>query len=483
MRTEEENTDYKDKFDECNNRYKAIFDLTSAASKVINSDLTILKVNHALTQLLGYTATEIEGTKILDYACPEYKQHWHDLQKAMWEDGKPFFKLDACIIKKDQSLAWVNVTTILFHENDESYGFTVLDDYTYRKEFEESQKRLNMALKYSKMAVWEIDLNKGSVIHSDGFNEIFGKETSFKGWDKNMMIEQFLPEDRATLNNILSTVRDDAVLDYQARIRTPDGVIKWVNIQAKAEGELENGKAKKFLGTIYDITKDKLAERHKEDFISIASHELRTPITSLKASLQLMTRMQNERDKIPELIHHANKSMDKVTHLIDDLLNASKINEGQLQLKKTTFKISKAIDECCEYVYLGGVFKLITEGDTSLEVYADSERIQQVIVNFVNNAIKYAPASKDIRIRIEREEPYAKVSVIDQGPGIEEEKLPLLFTRYFKANNNGFQYSGLGLGLYISHEIIKKHEGLIGVKSEPGKGSTFWFKLPLIRTQ
>lgn len=143
---EDKKTNFKNKFEQCNERFQNIFNLTSAASKIIDSELTILRVNGALTELLGFTATEIEGTKIMDYACPAYKHHWHDLQKAMWEDGKPFFKLDACIIKKDKSLAWVHVTTILFRENDQSYGFTILDDYSYLKSYEESEQRLNMAL-------------------------------------------------------------------------------------------------------------------------------------------------------------------------------------------------------------------------------------------------------------------------------------------------------------------------------------------------
>jgi len=217
----------------------------------------------------------------------------------------------------------------------------------------------------------------------------------------------------------------------------------------------------------------------KDSFISIASHELKTPLTSLKGSIQVLAQMKDApTPKLPMLVEQASKSMNKVTTLVDDLLNASRMAEGQLHLKKTRFNLSKAIDECCLHITVAGTYQILTQGVRDAEVYADSERIQRVIINFVNNAVKYAARSKDVIIRVEQEGGSTKVSVIDKGPGIAADKLPHLFERFYRADENGGQYSGLGLGLYISAEIIKKHGGQIGVESKPGEGSTFWFTLP-----
>jgi PAS domain S-box-containing protein len=472
-------TDYKNKFNECDERFQKTFSLTSAASKIINSDLKILKVNKAMTELLGYSAEEIEGTQILDYACKEYKHYWHELQEAMWKHGKPSFKLDACIVRKDGQIAWVHVTTVLFQENGVDYGFTVLDDFSYRKQFEETQKRLNMALDYSGMAVWELNTADGSIVHSDTFDKIFGYDQPLNNWNKDVLLNQFLDEDKTRLNDVLSSFQTNPEISFQGRIKKSDGVLKWVYLQGKAQTIGEN-EPQKILGTIYDITREKLADRHKDDFITIASHELKTPITVLKASLQLMKQVKiaaNER--LGELIEQANKSMGKVSFLVEDLLNASKMNEGQLHLKKTKFNLNSAIAECCNQITAAGHFSIETTGDAEIEMTADVERVQRVLINFVSNAMKYAPHSKIITIHQEKMDNHVKVSVTDRGPGVQPEKIPHLFDRYFRVDNEGSQYSGLGLGLYISAEIIKKHGGEVGVESEVGKGSTFWFTIPI----
>ena len=136
--------------------------------------------------------------------------------------------------------------------------------------------------------------------------------------------------------------------------------------------------------------------------------------------------------------------------------------------------------ECCQHVRISGDFQIIYEGEKNITVHADKDKIEQVLVNFVNNAVKYAPASKEIRVKVITEGVLARVMVIDNGPGIPGERLPDLFKRYYRVHSNdGNNISGLGLGLYISAEIIRQHGCDIGVDSQLGQGSTFWFTLPL----
>ena len=184
-----------------------------------------------------------------------------------------------------------------------------------------------------------------------------------------------------------------------------------------------------------------------------------------------------------KLIEQSNRSMAKMSVLVDDLLNMNRMSEGQLKLKKTTFTLSEMLNLCCNHVRVEGRYELVISGDMDLRIYADEHRIDQVVVNFVNNAVKYAPDSMKIFLNIEKITGYAKISVRDEGPGIASHILPHLFDRYYRVNHEGQSYSGLGLGLYICSEIIKRHEGRIGVESELNHGSTFWFTIPVNEQQ
>ncbi|MDB5230364.1 MAG: domain S-box-containing protein [Chitinophagaceae bacterium] len=259
-----------------------------------------------------------------------------------------------------------------------------------------------------------------------------------------------------------------------------DKTFRWLRDQAKFYPAKE-GKPAHYSGTVLDITERKEFEQRKDDFISIASHELKTPVSSLKAALQLMDRIKNKPapEMMIRLIDQANKSMDKISGLIEELLNVSRMNEGELKLNKTTFTLAHMMQQCCNHIREDGIHKLIFSGNENLQVHADENRVDQVVVNLVNNAVKYAPGCSDIHLSVEKENSMALVKVRDCGPGIAKEKLQHLFDRYYRVDHGSHHQSGLGLGLYISSEIIKRHNGQIGVKSEVGEGTTFWFTLPL----
>ncbi len=268
--------------------------------------------------------------------------------------------------------------------------------------------------------------------------------------------------------------------EFEIRERNKEGLYRWHLVRVRPIKD-KNGTVLLWVGTATDIQEIKQLQQQKDDFISIASHELKTPVTTLKASLQVMDMMKSnpKPDKFADMIGRANKSMNRVTSLIDDLLNVSKFSQGQFILNKEVFILSKVVNDCRNHIRAIGPYNIKVTGDMELKVNADPERIEQVLTNLINNAIKYAPKSEEIKVHIERKDNRAKVSVIDQGPGIAPEKVDRLFDRYFRAENTDYHSSGLGIGLYICSEIIKKHQGEIGVNTELGKGSTFWFTLPV----
>jgi PAS domain S-box-containing protein len=299
-----------------------------------------------------------------------------------------------------------------------------------------------------------------------------------KGWGWREVVH---PDDvqykTDVLHNILSSGKAG---EFEVRKKGRDGIYRWHLVRVNPLKN-EKGEILYWIGTETDIDEIKKLQYQRDDFISIASHELKTPITSLNAVLQLMDRVNNNSsaEPISRLISQGRRSMQKITALVDDLLNLGRLDKGKMPLNKSVFILSELVGACCNPMSLAGKHRFHITGDKGLRVFADQQRIDQVIVNLVTNAVKYGSESSEIVIAIEKQGDMAKVSVTDKGPGIPADKIPRLFDRYYRVEQTGYQASGLGLGLYISSEIIKRHGGEMGVESEVGKGSTFWFTIPL----
>lgn len=348
----------------------------------------------------------------------------------------------------------------------------------------ETKIQQQFAIEAAELATWDYSPEMGTFSGNNRLKEWFGLDTEEKiGLPK--AIEQISAPDREyVISAIADALRFSSGGSYDIEYQIIHPVTKIPRIvRAKGKAQFdESNQPVRLSGTLQDVTEQKQREQYKDDFISIASHELKTPITSLKASLQLLNKLKAKIEPaiVPRLIEQASKSMEKTSMLVEDLLNASIVNAGQLHLNKSSFAIAELLQDCCDHVRAAGKHELIFQGDKSLMVYADEHRIDQVIVNLVNNAVKYAPGSKEIYLITEKAGHCAKISIVDNGPGIASDKIPHLFQRYYRSDYQGVQFSGIGLGLYISAEIVKKHGGEIGVNSEPGKGSTFWFTIPLV---
>lgn len=356
----------------------------------------------------------------------------------------------------------------------------VTEQVIARKAAEDLNERLQIALDASQLGSTEVDLATGTMQSNDQFKANYGytKEEVFNYPDLfNAMVPEYRDEVKRLVQEAITM---NSVYRAEYPVKWRDGSIHWISAHGRARYDTD-GKANRMVGMTADITESKLFEQRKDDFLSIASHELKTPVTSLKGALQLLDRMK-EKPFSPmhiKLIEQANRSMDKMSVLVDDLLNMNRLTEGNLKLQKNVFTLSEMLNLCCNHVRMEGKFELIVEGDMDLQVYADEHRIDQVVVNFVNNAVKYAADSEKIYLKIDKTDQYARVSVKDHGPGIPAHILPHLFDRYYRVSHESQSYTGLGLGLYICSEIIKRHDGEIGVESEMGAGSTFWFTLPL----
>jgi PAS domain S-box-containing protein len=219
----------------------------------------------------------------------------------------------------------------------------------------------------------------------------------------------------------------------------------------------------------------------KDEFIGLASHELKTPMTSLNGYLQIIDRSLPADDKNKLFIQKALSQINKLSGLISDLLDVSKIEAGKLPFTYAAFNLPQLIEEVVDLMqYSTKSHRIIICSDIDdLLVNADRQRIEQVVINLISNAIKYSPQADHINVSVSRQDNNAVVTVQDFGIGINKEQHDRIFSRFYRVDDVASHISGLGIGLYISNEIITRHQGKLSVDSETGKGSTFKFEIPL----
>ena len=267
---------------------------------------------------------------------------------------------------------------------------------------------------------------------------------------------------------------------FEFRLLDKNGIYKWH--LTRALPFYNDDEVVKWFGTNTDIDDQKQLQRQKDDFLGIASHELKTPVTSIKAYAQVLGAMLTKEGetKKADMVLRMDAQVNRLTNLIGDLLDVTKINSGRLQFNKTWFDFNQAIRECIEDLqHTTKKHTLIEDFAEAGQIYSDKDRIGQVVINLITNAIKYSPHSDKIIISTKLEDKEIIVCVQDFGIGIPNDKTDKVFEQFYRVSGNKqHTFPGLGLGLYISSEIIKREGGRMWVNSIEGKGSTFCFALP-----
>jgi PAS domain S-box-containing protein len=353
----------ENKVHESQNQFRTIFEESPYGSKIINADLQILRVNKALLSLLGYNEEELLQGSITDFSHPDYIDRWQALQRELWTEQHSSISMDTCLLKKDKSAIWCHVSSILFKDNGETFGYTIVEDISVRKELEK--------------------------------------------------------------------------------------------IRAGAEAK-------------------------KDEFISLVSHELKTPITTIKAFNGLLERSVSPDARYYGFIKRSRHSIERLERLVEDLLDVTRINAGKMDLNYHSFDFNELLEESIEGLQvIHPSHRIILERSVPVSYTGDRLRLEQVIINLITNAVKYSPKASEVIVRLVVTDQNITVFVQDFGIGIAQKDIKNLFDRFYRVDNSTTTYQGLGLGLYIASAIIKRHGGERGIESQLGKGSTFWFSLPV----
>ncbi len=322
-------------------------------------------------------------------------------------------------------------------------------------------------------------------VYESSCQEITGltfEETLGLGWMRNIH-----PDDiEATVSIWTKALSEGSEGTQERRYVHSDGTIRWVKVRS-APMFSDSGEYLGTAGTVEDITEQKIADQRKDEFISMASHELKTPVTSIKGFTQVLQRRfkQHGDAELLRFLNIMDEQLNKLTELISDLLDLSKMQTGQLTYQEAYFDLDVLIQEVLEQFQATiSTHQLLLEGKTYARIFGDRDRLRQVLINLLTNAVKYSPHADKVIIRVSTEQDCARVDVQDFGLGISEAHHEKIFDQFYQvADPEAKTFPGLGIGLYISREIIKRYHGQLWVQSTKGNGSTFSIRLPLAESK
>lgn len=485
--------------------------LNSAKSGIIitdnqQPDNPIIYCNIAFEEISGYSQNEIIGHNCRFLQALDRAQDERQIIKNAVKNGEEC-KVEIRNYRKNGSLFWneLIISPVKDKNGEITHFIGVQNDITDRKktendlreekssvekkilertkELSENQAFLSSIIQTVResLIVLDIDykvlsannhfLNSFKVTQEDTVGKLLF-ELGNHQWDIDAL--------KVLLTKILPT--NNPVIDFEVEHDFPYIGKKTMLVNAyriEFEGQYKD----RILIAIEDITEKKEINRRKDDFLSIASHELKTPLTTIKGFVQLLERMvpEGSSEKFVSTLQKVSFNVDRLNNLIAELLDTSKIQSGHIEIHKEPFDIDKLIRDTIDNLTLASpTHRINVKSDTGAMVLGDELQISQVINNLVSNAIKYSPGKTEIEVYCNRVGHFVKISVTDYGMGISQQDQLKIFERFFRVRDIQKKFPGMGIGLYICHEIVANHEGTLWVESEIGSGSTFNFTLPII---
>ncbi len=446
--------------------------------------------NEKMLEYCRLTEQEIVGYSLLNVMPSLAGLGFEKIMTEIYQTGTPFTLNDLPIVVKRnerEETIYINLTMIAIEGDNGiingimSVATEVTQQVLASKELEKLNDTLNLAMNASGMGLWKTEWGTNVLEVSPKAREIHGipmtADLTFDG-----TLDVVVPEHRDRFHNaILAAVNEKGSFNENYQVQPFDGSKrKWLNSAGLVELN-EQGEVKQVIGTILDITESKEDELRKNDFIGMVSHELKTPLTSLNGYIQLLTRYAERDDNIASQNHlkRAQQQINKMSSMINGFLNVSRLESGKIQLQKTTFNMNELVLEMIDEAKLTGDndFKATLSDLPVLD--ADKDKVGVVISNLLSNAVKYSAPETEIVVSTAAANGFITLSVKDKGMGIKPHDLKKLFERYYRVEDNQTQYiAGFGIGLYLSDEIIKRHNGKMWAESEVGEGSTFYFSLP-----
>lgn len=493
--------------------YRLFIEKMKEGAVTINKEGFIIYSNTRFSNMVGKPLNKVIGSQFLDYIPKDLQADIKVVIEKGWESES---KGETCLYGEngEQCPFLLSMSTL---DLDEGQSLSIiLTDLTIQKQHQSELKEKNAALEKAQLYTKQLNETLEDTVKSRT-NELLVSREHFKFLSNNIPVIVWTAKPNGEVDYFNNrwyeytgeqstdslvwewekVIYADDVKNFhdkwkqsltsgipfknEFRLKSAKGVYRWHFSHALAFKN-EGGEIIAWVGTFTDIEEQKLAMLKKDEFISLASHELKTPVTSLKAFTQILQiGMEEEGNaKAVDLLGRMDKQINKLTHLISDLLDVTKINAGKIHFNKEIFNFNRLVEEIAEEIQRTSLtHQIMIHLGPTCDINADRNRIGQVITNLLSNAVKYSPHSEKIILTSELHDNNLTLCVEDFGIGIAPSEQPQLFTRFFRGNDDRVKtFPGLGLGLYISNEIVNRHNGTLSFESQPGKGSKFCMTLP-----
>ncbi|WP_428328144.1 PAS domain S-box protein [Mucilaginibacter sp.] len=462
------------------------------AMGLFNGDDMVLEVINDKFLELWDKDRSVIGQPILK-ALPELEgQPYLQIMKDVLQSGTTYYGSEAKVILHRQGRhdeGYYNFINQSFKDSEgKMSGIIVVanevtEQVNARKDVERAEETLRLALEAANLGTWFIHSETKELKTTVKLRELFGYDP-----DKEMTYDE-------AIGQVTDEYRDKIITDIENAInnggtyditytmhRFDDNRLIWLRSVGKLTRD-DDGKLTTFSGVVMDITEQKIDEQRKSDFIGMVSHELKTPLTSLTAIVQVLnTKLKNNENAfIAGAMDKAGIQVKKMSNMINGFLNISRLESGKILIAKQKFDLNNLINEMIDEIRLTSAAHSISLSVCDpIEIFADRDKIGSVISNLLSNAVKYSPKGKQVAINCKITGRFVQVSIKDEGMGIKQSDLDKVFLRYYRVESKHTSHiSGFGIGLYLSAEIIERHNGKIWAESENGVGSTFYFTLPV----
>lgn len=480
------------------NRYRRLFEASSDGILLVDAHRGLITdANPRALELLDSTREQVLNQPLWQLGLFQDQEANLDVLHALQEHQVLCYE-ELSLHTRERKLHIVEFVSTPYQADGHQVIQCTLRDITDRKQAEEARLYLAAIVESSDDAILSKDLD-GVITRWNAAAE------RMYGYSAQEIIGQpvtqiFPPDGQEEFRQIMERIRQGERMDhYETRRVCKDGSVLTVSVTVSpikdSHGTIIGASA-----IARDVSEQKALEQQREAFVGLVTHELKNPLTSLQGNIQLarrrLTRLLSQAEQLEEgtrqameavltMLSRSQQQLWVEQRLINDLLDISSLQQGKLELRFTSFNLVELVYETVQSYQAAHPSRLITldlPEQEPIPVYADRDRVQQVLSNYLTNALKFAPVPEPIQVRMVLKEAMVRVQVQDRGPGISLQQQARIWQQFYQGSQtmvqNGWKV-GLGMGLYVCQQLMHRQQGEVGVESKKGKGATFWFALPV----